>query len=63
MIKFNYVLDLVMSTDDNGLIEFWDPETFDFPSDGKRLTYELPSETDYFDLTKNKTCALACTFN
>src|SRR5438105_9860861 len=73
MIKFNHILDLVLSSDDSGMIEFWDPETFgihycfnkyiDFPCDNKRLTYELPSETDYFDLIKHKTCALSCTFN
>jgi hypothetical protein len=33
-IKFNHVLDLVFSTDDNGIIEVWDPETF-----GKYLYY------------------------
>lgn len=64
-----------MSSDEGGIIEFWDPETYgkiiiipfhliiDFPCDNQRLTYELPSETDYFEVVKNKTCALSCTFN
>lgn len=52
-----------MSCEENGIIEFWDPETFEFPTDGRRLAYELPSETDYFELPKNKTCVLSCSFN
>jgi hypothetical protein len=27
-MKFNPVLDLVVSTDDEGIIEIWDPETY-----------------------------------
>lgn len=63
LLKFNANLDLVISADDKGVIEIWDPETFDFPSDEKRLLFELMSETDYYELPKNKTCGLSCAFN
>ena len=28
ILKFNNNLDLVMSSDENGILEFWDPETY-----------------------------------
>lgn len=60
-IKFLSHLDLVISTDDSGIIEIWDPETFDFPTDEKKLKFELISDTDFLELAKIKTCALSCT--
>lgn len=44
------------------MIEIWDPETYDFPSDGKRVTFDLISDTDFMSLVKAKTFALSCTF-
>ncbi len=32
-IKFCSKLDLVMSTDDCGIVEIWDPQTYEFPED------------------------------
>ena len=63
VIKFNPVLGLVLSNDEKGIIEIWDPDTYDFPSDNKRLAFETMSETDLFELAKNKTCALSTQFS
>ena len=50
LIKFNQAYDLVVSTDQAGNIEIWDPETHEMPSDSKHLQFELLSETDYYSL-------------
>ena len=50
LIKFNPAFELVVSTDQEGMIEVWDPETHAFPEDDGRLAYELISETNFFDL-------------
>lgn len=51
-IRFNEALGLVVSTDQAGAIEIWDPETKEFPEgeDDGRLAFELMSETDYYAL-------------
>ena len=60
LIKFNPVLDLVVSTDESGMIEVWDPETHSMPEEGDtRLGYELMSGTDLFDLASKETYALS----
>lgn len=58
-IKFCSNLDLVLSTDDNGFIELWDPETYEFPEDEQKLKFQLVSDTDLLDMVKNKTCTLS----
>jgi len=55
-------VDLVVSSDQSGMIEVWEPETYDFPADGKRVTFDLISDTDLMSLVKAKTYALSCTF-
>lgn len=35
----------------------------DFPCDSKRLSFELMTDTDLFELVKHKTCALSCAFS
>eukprot|EP00347_Sterkiella_histriomuscorum_P006628 403352043 len=58
-MKFCSELDLVISTDESGVIEYWDPETFEFPQDNRKVTFELVSDTGLLELVKNKTCALS----
>ena len=58
-LKFLPELDLVLSSDDSGMIEVWDPETYEFPTDNKRLQYELITSTDFLELAKAKTFALS----
>jgi peptidylprolyl isomerase domain and WD repeat-containing protein 1 len=55
-------VDLVVSSDQQGMIEIWDPETYDFPSDGKRVTFDFISGTDLMSLVKAKTFAMSCTY-
>eukprot|EP01050_Picozoa_sp_SAG11_P053037 SAG11_NODE_31070_length_295_cov_0.790816_1_plen_57_part_01 len=31
LIGYNAVFDTAISMDDRGMVEYWDPETFDFP--------------------------------
>ena len=61
-IKFNLELGVAVSTDQEGNIEIWDPETYIFPEDG-RLSFELFSETDYYSLAQNETFALSMSFS
>jgi len=61
LIKFNACFNVVMSTDQSGIIEVWDPETHELPSDGF-LKFETISETDYFELCQQQTFALAAEF-
>ena len=58
-LKFLPELDLVLSSDDSGMIEVWDPETYEFPTDNKRLQYDLITSTDFLELAKAKTFALS----
>lgn len=42
------------------MIEIWDPETYEFPSnDEKKLEYELITDTDFLELARAKTFALS----
>ncbi len=45
------------------MIEVWDPETYEFPTDHKNLKYELLTDTDLLDLAKAKTFALTMSIN
>lgn len=55
-------MDLVVSTDQGGNIEVWDPESQELPTDG-RLSFEMLSETDYYKLAVDETFALAMEFS
>lgn len=50
------------STDEEGVIEVWDPETYELPEEESRIGYEVLSDTDYYTLAQNGTYALAMTF-
>ena len=62
LIKFNPALDLVVTADQAGCIEIWDPESHDLPTDG-RISFEMLSETDYYTLATSETFALAMEFS
>ncbi|KAG9158147.1 hypothetical protein Leryth_000282 [Lithospermum erythrorhizon] len=53
VMKYNHVFDIVISADEKGIIEYWDPETLKFPEDG--ITFKLKSDTDLFEIVKCKT--------
>ena len=65
MIKFNQKLGLVVSTDQEGNIEIWDPELHEMPEDTRErgLRFELMSETDYYALAQAETYALSMEFS
>ena len=50
------------------MIEIWDPESHEMPEGDGRLTFDLMSDTDYFELNANslfakETYALAMQFS
>ena len=59
LIKYNKFYSVVFSTDQSGLIEIWDPETFDFPTS---LSFDCISDTDLFTLVEKETYALHMEF-
>jgi peptidylprolyl isomerase domain and WD repeat-containing protein 1 len=62
LIKYNSTYSIVFSTDQSGMIEIWDPETFDFPVDSN-LAYEYISDTDFLTLIEHETYALSMEFS
>ena len=63
LIKFNLALNLVVTTDQSGNIEIWDPETHEMPEGDDRLKFDLMSETDYYSLASAETFALSMEFS
>ena len=62
LIRFNQVYNTVVSTDQSGVIEVWDPDTLELPEDC-RLNFEVLSDTDYCELVLKKTFAMAIEFS
>lgn len=56
-IKYVPQLNLVVSSDQSGMIEIWDPETFELP---ESLDFNLVIDTDLLEIAKSKTFALSC---
>ncbi|KAL3518503.1 hypothetical protein ACH5RR_021092 [Cinchona calisaya] len=55
VMKFNHVFDTVISADDKGIIEYWNPTTLKFPENG--VGFRLKSDTNLFEIVKCKTTA------
>nr|XP_027083935.1 peptidyl-prolyl cis-trans isomerase CYP71-like [Coffea arabica] len=53
VMKFNQVFDAVISADDKGIIEYWNPGTLKFPEDG--IGFRLKTDTNLFEIVKCKT--------
>ena len=62
LIKFNKLYEVVFSTDQSGVIEVWNPETYDFPTDSN-LKFDCLSDTGLFELVEKETYALAMEFS
>lgn len=59
-IKYNAVYNAVISTDSTGMIEYWDPETFEQPFDSdKRYHFKFKIETDLYEINSKKTSILS----
>ncbi|KAK3041246.1 hypothetical protein RJ639_001529 [Escallonia herrerae] len=51
--KYNHAVDTVISADDKGIIEYWNPATLQFPESG--VNFRLKSDTNLFEIVKCKT--------
>ena len=51
-MKINWIYDIIISTDNNGMIEYWSNETFDLPE--KYIKFTLKVETDLYNLSEGK---------
>ena len=54
VIKFNTLLNAVFSFDRSGVIEIWDPETYDLP-EVPSMKYDMLSDTDTLAREESKT--------
>jgi peptidylprolyl isomerase domain and WD repeat-containing protein 1 len=59
-LSLNVVMTTVISVDMKGVIEYWDVDTFDLPSD--KVGFKYKTETDLYDLAKARTlpCSIVC---
>jgi len=62
-IKFNHKFGTMISSDINGFIEYWDPNTLDIPSSEGIVSFKSKFQTDLFFMVKNKTWALSITIS
>lgn len=53
VMKYNHIFDTVISADDKGIIEYWNPDNLQFPKDG--VLFKLKSDTNLFEIVKCKT--------
>jgi hypothetical protein len=53
----------VISIDSKGIIEYWNPLTFSLPSSTSVIEFQYKTETDLFDLAKNKTLPSSLTIS
>ncbi|TDH74338.1 hypothetical protein CCR75_004623 [Bremia lactucae] len=57
---YNAMANCVISADHNGLLEYWDADTYVFPrKEPRAIQFKFKSETDLFELAKCKTFATA----
>nr|KYP38270.1 Peptidylprolyl isomerase domain and WD repeat-containing protein 1 [Cajanus cajan] len=53
VMKYNSICDSVLSADAKGIIEYWSPDTLQFPED--EVNFKLKSDTNLFEIAKCKT--------
>ncbi|CAI5731538.1 unnamed protein product [Peronospora destructor] len=58
-LAFNSVTNCVISADQKGIVEYWDADSYKFPTDRKVAKFQFKGETDLYELAKNKTYATA----
>jgi len=59
-LEYNERYDVVVSADEKGMLEYWSPETREFP---KNVDFEMKSDTDLFEFAKNRTTPNHITFS
>jgi peptidylprolyl isomerase domain and WD repeat-containing protein 1 len=52
---------VIVSADQRGMIEYWDSETLDFPTN--KVQFQMKTETDLYDLVKVKTSPCSVSFS
>ncbi|XP_050367591.1 peptidyl-prolyl cis-trans isomerase CYP71 [Argentina anserina] len=52
-MRYNHEYDTVISADEKGMIEYWNPATLEFPENGMKFRFK--SDTNLFDIVKCKT--------
>ncbi|OQR90485.1 peptidylprolyl isomerase domain and WD repeat-containing protein 1 [Thraustotheca clavata] len=58
VLGYNPVLNCVISGDRKGMLEYWSPDTYAVPAKAKNgISFKFKSETDLYELAKNKTYA------
>ena len=58
-IAYNNVYDCAISADENGMIEYWSPSTYEKPE----TVFEFKSSTDLFDFKKSKSLPTSITIS
>ncbi|XP_022969540.1 peptidyl-prolyl cis-trans isomerase CYP71 [Cucurbita maxima] len=53
VMKYNHVFDAVISADAKGIIEYWTPDTLQFPEND--VNFKFKSDTNLFEIVKCKT--------
>ncbi|KAM5585291.1 hypothetical protein ABKV19_004599 [Rosa sericea] len=53
LMRYNHEYDTVISADEKGMIEYWNPATLEFPESGMKFRFK--SDTNLFDIVKCKT--------
>ncbi|POM74487.1 Peptidylprolyl isomerase domain and WD repeat-containing protein 1, partial [Phytophthora palmivora] len=60
VVAYNPVANCVISADQKGLIEYWDADTYKFPTKDKGVVkFKFKGETDLYELAKSKTYVTA----
>ncbi|CAH0482922.1 unnamed protein product [Peronospora belbahrii] len=58
-LAFNAVTNCAISADQKGIIEYWDADSYKFPTGRKVTKFRFKGETDLYELAKGKTHATA----
>lgn len=62
-IKYNIVFDVVISVDQNGILEYWHGPTLDYKFPSKVVSFESKLDTSLFEFAKNKTIVTGIAFS
>ena len=63
LIKYNPKLDIVVSADAKGGVEYWDPQSYELPTAKHGVAFEYKSETSLFEFAKAKTVPTSLEFS
>ena len=61
LIAYNAVHDVAVSVDTRGMVEYWDPETLDFPE--QKVHFQFKADTSLYEFAKKKTTPISLAFS